>query len=559
MKKDLISLLLRIRGKSIKTGIPFNGSIVKNPLFFILIGLVILFFMGYLLISRQAKRIQIPQNAQADQVFMNPCKVKVDGVRYNAECGTLVVSENREDPKARLIALPVKRIHSPNPSPLEPIFYLAGGPGQSNMNFKAPTWLLENHDLVMVGYRGVDGSSRLDCPEISKALKGTGEDLLSDPSLDAISAAMQVCSSRLIAEGADLNGYTIPEVVRDMETARYALGYEKINLLSESYGTRVAQIHAAMYPDSILRSAMIGVNPPGHFVWNPDVVDSQITQYADLWKQQAGSAAPDLVKAMQKVNAEMPNHWLFAPIDAGKVKMVAFMMLFHRTTSPMVFDAYLSAAQGDASALAFMSLAYDMLMPNIMVWGEFFSIGYSADYEPDRNYRAELNPPNSIFGSPMSLLIWGSAGNWPTRLMPEEYRQIQPSSVRTLLVNGSADVSTPAQYATSELLPSLSNAQSLLLSEQGHTNDFWGFQPEARRLLLTSFFDTGTANDSLYQYLPMDFKPKMRFSVLAKVLLVVSVLLIGGLVWGIWYRIRQTKRAHHSTSKTQNNVPGGVK
>ena len=31
------------------------------------------------------------------------------------------------------------------------------------------------------------------------------------------------------------------------------------DLLSESYGTRLAQIYAAMHPDRLLRSAMIGV------------------------------------------------------------------------------------------------------------------------------------------------------------------------------------------------------------------------------------------------------------------------------------------------------------
>ena len=52
-----------------------------------------------------------------------------------------------------------------------------------------------------------------------------------------------------------------------MEAARAALGYDRINLLSYSYGTRVAMIYAWMYPGSIHRSAMIGVNPRGNFAW----------------------------------------------------------------------------------------------------------------------------------------------------------------------------------------------------------------------------------------------------------------------------------------------------
>ncbi len=98
----------------------------------------------------------------------------------------------------------------------------------------------------------------------------------------------------------------------------------------------------------------------------------------------------------------MPRRWLFLPINPGKVQTIAFMLLFHRSTSPMVFDAYVSAAKGDPSGLALMTMAYDMMMPKAMTWGEFFALGYSSDYEPGRNYMAELNQPEAVLGAPMS-------------------------------------------------------------------------------------------------------------------------------------------------------------
>lgn len=278
----------------------------------------------------------------------------------------------------------------------------------SNMKFTPPAWLLANHDFVMVGYRGVDGSVKLDCPEFVKAMKGVNGDLLSSESLDSLGAAMAKCAVRLQGEGVDLAGYTIPNVVEDMESARVALGYDRIDLLSESYGTRVAQIYADMVPASLLRSAMIGVNPPGHFLWDPNVVDTQISYYADLWRQAEGPAAPDLVAAMRSVNSDMPRRWLFLPIDPGKVKVISFEMLFHRSTAPMIFDAYLAAQKGDPSGLALMSTAFDLMMPNMATWGEFFAIGCSADYQPGLNYQAELTTPNAVLGSPLSLLIWAA-------------------------------------------------------------------------------------------------------------------------------------------------------
>lgn len=301
----------------------------------------------------------------------------------------------------------------------------------------------------------------------------------------------------------------------------------------------MAQIYADMHPGSLLRSAMIGVNPPGHFYWQPAVVDAQVEYYADLWKQANGSGTPDLAGDMRSINAAMPRSWLFLPIDPGKVRIIAFAMLYHRSTAPMVFDAYLSAKKGDPSGLALMSLAYDFMMPNMMTWGEFFAIGGSADYQPGRDYRTELTTPGAVLGSPMSLLIWGSASGWPITPMVDKYRQVQPSDVETLLISGSIDFSTPAQFARDELLPSLRKGKQVILAEQGHVNDFWDFQPKASERLLTSFYDTGVADDSLYNYLPMDFKPAMRFPTLAKIGLVVSLLLVAGLVWALWSIVRR--------------------
>lgn len=128
-------------------------------------------------------------------MILRPCTVKIDKIRYAADCETLVVSENRVDPASRLIALPVKRIHSASAQPAEPIFYLSGGPGSSNMKFNPPAWLLATHDVVLVGYRGVDGIPELDCPDVAKAMTGLNGDLLISASLDAMSADRLIRSS----------------------------------------------------------------------------------------------------------------------------------------------------------------------------------------------------------------------------------------------------------------------------------------------------------------------------------------------------------------------------
>jgi hypothetical protein len=157
-----------------------------------------------------------------------------------------------------------------------------------------------------------------------------------------------------------------------------------------------------------------------------------------------------------------------------------------------------------------------------------------------------MNPPNSILGSPTSLMVGAAAqlsGGWPVAPMSDKFREVQPTEVETLLVSGSIDYSTPSQFAAEELLPALSNGEQVIVSEFGHFSDVWSFQPEARRHLLATFYDTGEVDDSLFTYQPMDFHVKLGFPVLAKIALAVVVLVIGGLVVVVRFVVRRVRRS----------------
>jgi len=514
------------------------------------ITIVIIAVLGAMLSScgRDKPSLTVPTGAIAGDLTMEPGMYKVKkgmfkSVEYAADRGTLVVPENRSKPDSRLIALPVTRIRATGDNPTEPIFWLAGGPGQSNMEFSRLKGLIDNHDIVLVGYRGVDGLVVLDCPEVEKAYKGVGRDLFSDASASNIANSFSQCAKRLQTEGVDLDGYTMVEVVEDMETARIALRYDRVNLLSGSYGTRVAMIYAWKYPDSLYRSAMIAVNPPGHFVWEPDITDKQLEYDAELCAKDPGcsGSTTDLAETMRKVVHNIPRRWLFLSIDPGKVKIITHFMLFHRGMAATVYDAFIAAKAGDPSGLALMSLMYNFLMPSALIWGEWASKAM-IDYDPARDYMTEMFPPDSILGAPTSLFggIVANYGSWPTKDIPAEFRQVQSSDVETLLVNGSIDYSTP-QESIDELLPYLSNGQLVILKEFGHTGDVWGLQPKATIHLLSSFYDTGVADDSLYTYQPMNFHVRLGFPEIAKIGLAVIVLVITGLVALVWLIVRRVR------------------
>jgi hypothetical protein len=173
----------------ITTFLPKNFIVIS--ILILLVVVIALAITTLIFIRNNKSPITVPVNAHPNDLILTHCSYKTKTMIYRSECGTLVVLENHFNPASRMIALQVKRIHAVSKSPLEPIFYLPGGPGISNINIMPLDGLLKNHDVVMVGYRGVDGLSILDCPEFSKAVLGDGSNVLSGESLAIMTHAIR--------------------------------------------------------------------------------------------------------------------------------------------------------------------------------------------------------------------------------------------------------------------------------------------------------------------------------------------------------------------------------
>jgi hypothetical protein len=260
---------------------------------------------------------------------------------------------------------------------------------------------------------------------------------------------------------------------------------------------------------------------------------------------------------MRHLSEDMPDRWLVFPIDEGVVKLFTHIMFYEPKQptgmpvplyGPAAVDMWLAAAEGDASGMALASLVRDLFLPNLWTWGEGLSLSASVDdyYDPARDYRSEFEASNTILGSPVSLMLWSMGPEWPTHPIPQEYLQVQPSEVETLLISGNIDFSTPPQFATEELLPYLSKGEQVILNGFGHTTSFWNNQPEARGQLLNTFFDMGQADASLYTDQPLDFDVGLGWPALAKLLLAVVVLVPVLLLVLAWLLARWVKRRRAS-------------
>ncbi len=191
---------------------------------------------------------------------------------------------------------------------------------------------------------------------------------------------------------------------------------------------------------------------------------------------------------------------------------------------------------------------YDFIWPSMNVWGEWVSKG-NPDIDRSRNWAAEMNPADAILTSPS--VVYGMGDSWPEVPISAELLRVQPSSVETLLVNGNIDYSTPPQ-SINKILPMLRKGQHVILSEFGHTGDFWRYQPKARLQLLTSFYNTGIADNSLYTHRPMKFSVGIKgsFPSLAKIFISAILILIIIVIILLWFVIRFMRRREYNRKKT---------
>lgn len=437
-----------------------------------------------------------------------------------ADFGIMNVPENRSNANARAIQLHVVRMHTKEEPAGVPIFNLVGGSGISNVwGVEIPPLFYARNPVVKVGYRGVDSKPDLKCLETGGAF--VVDRPLSPAGLRHIRKKLRERFDRFIADGFDLNGYTILEVVDDIEDVRKALGYEKINLLSTSYGSLVAYVYCVRYPQRVHRNLMIGAgNIARHIVWEPDTLDRQLREYGELWKKdtEAVARAPDIIDTMQKVLKSLPPAWRNLPLDPDKIRIATFYMLYETQNAALVLDAFAAAGRGEYAGLAMLHRGYDGDVRAKEYWCDFLCKALSAGLDQTRDYEREMDPPGSILGSPLSKLLWGAAshGGWPIKPIPEEYTKLQPILPRTLILNGGLDVSGPPEYVK-ELAPYLKDGEIVIIPNMGHM-DVIKLQRNAFRHLVRRFFDEGAVDASKYQPREIDFSPRPNIVDFAKMM-----------------------------------------
>ena len=200
-------------------------------------------------------------------IDFQPCTLSTEGASANveAQCATLQVPENRAQPDGRRIGLRIAWLESGSSgaSQPDPVFFLAGGPGQAASEVAvivdtALRQVRKQRDVFLIDQRGTGGSNPLSC------LGADGKPLQMDedaaPSEASLRDYAQRCAASLQGR-ADARLYTTTEAIADLDAVRAALGVDQLNLVGGSYGTRVAQRYAGAYPQHTRSIVIDGVVP----------------------------------------------------------------------------------------------------------------------------------------------------------------------------------------------------------------------------------------------------------------------------------------------------------
>ena len=203
----------------------------------------------------------------------------------------------------------------------DPVFVLAGGPGQAGSDIlplleSSMRKLRATRDIVFIDQRGTGLSGKLDCDDTREVddLDEAGQEQL-------IATCMHTLNKPFAL-------YNTENSARDIEGIRTALGYGWINLWGGSYGTRLAQTYARLFPASARALILDGVVAPDQiiFVWGKDAQASLDATFKQCAADPGCHAAyPNLAQQfaglLARVNAGGINLDFYHPRTAKRVQM----------------------------------------------------------------------------------------------------------------------------------------------------------------------------------------------------------------------------------------------
>jgi len=409
---------------------------------------------------------------------------RVPGIRNSVQCGVVQRALDPARPDGPKIAVHYVVVPAMARRKLpDPVFLLAGGPGQSAIDVGPQAFALfsrlnNRRDIVFVDQRGTGQSAPLECKDAKR------ETLAEQSDPDQQLRQLMDCKAALsklpyIPTERDLGFFTTTLAMQDLDAVRAQLGAERINLVGISYGTRAALEYLRQFPTHVRRSVLDSVAPPDMVLPASFSTDSQAALDATLracehqpacartyprlrsdWGTLLASL-PKAVTAAHPLTGKTEHFTLTRDMVLGAVRGA----LYSPATAEALPAAITEAAAGRIAPLVGVGALLSSRKGIQLAMGMHFSVVCAEDAPrlPDAT-----DAPGADFRSDYATLYRRVCAQWPRGAVPAEFYQVSPRSTATLLLSGGADPATPPRHAARMAAALGPAAQLVVVPNAGH-------------------------------------------------------------------------------------------
>lgn len=414
--------------------------------------------------------------AFAAQPQLAPCRLK--GFEFEARCGVVARALDPAQPRGVHIDVHFAVLPALARNKLDdPVFFFAGGPGQSAIDLAGPVSQLlgkagQRRDIVLIDQRGTGRSAPLKCAPLAPTTP-----LRESTSLDWQVQRLQRCRQALqqLPYG-DLRWFATELATGDADAVRAALGASRIDLVGISYGTRAALDYMRQFPAHVRRAVLDGVAPPVMNLPVASALDNQAAFDALL-----DACAADL--SCQRRHAQLPRQWhaLVASLPqqvelaqpfTGHVEHIVLTRdallgmvraaLYSPVLSSALPAAISAAAEGRLAPLVGLSSALSTSGAGELAEGMHFSVVCAEDMRP------ATAAATADFGEGLAPLYRRVCQDWPRGRVDAAFYALPPARSPVLLLAGGLDPVTPprhAQHVADALGPM---ARQVVVANAGH-------------------------------------------------------------------------------------------
>jgi len=411
-------------------------------------------------------------NAQSTWHSEERCRLAADPLPAAfARCGTITVPLDPASPSGPTIELFVARVAALSAEPrLDPLLLIAGGPGQSTVDFYlqvrgAFEQARRERDIILVDQRGTGRSA-----------EGFACEAPDDLSLDTTDSNVlaRVIDSCVADLKHDPRFYTTSVAVRDLDAVRATLGVDTWNVYGISYGTRVAQHYLRQYPERVRSVTLDGVVPPP-LALGPDVAREAQRALEQIFGRCAEDSAcsarfaslPQLfAEVLARLDAGAADDTDPPPISAVELRALVRFMSYSAATVALLPVLISEAHAGNYTPLAGQARTLLRELPESLSFPMSNSVTCTEDVPYADGATGDLAA--TYLGTAIMDALKQICARWPAGTMDADFKTAVVSEVPVLLLSGEYDPITPPSYAERVRAEGLTNSRHLVGRGQGH-------------------------------------------------------------------------------------------